>query len=87
MKFDPPLTQGTLVKRYKRFLADIVLQDGPELTVHCPNTGSMKNCNEAGSTVWISDSGNPKRKYRHTWELVSVGNGAIAGINTGRANG
>ncbi|HAU14820.1 MAG: DNA/RNA nuclease SfsA [Pseudomonadales bacterium] len=87
MKFDPPLTQGTLVKRYKRFLADIVLQDGTELTVHCPNTGSMKNCNEAGSTVWISDSGNPKRKYRHTWELVSVGNGAIAGINTGRANG
>ncbi|MEE2729552.1 MAG: DNA/RNA nuclease SfsA [Pseudomonadota bacterium] len=90
MKFDPPLQQGTLVKRYKRFLADITLADGGELTLHCPNTGSMKNCNDPGSTVWFSDSGNPKRKYRHTWELVTVGKGAeqaLAGINTGRANG
>lgn len=86
MKFDPPLMQGTLVKRYKRFLADITLEDGTELTLHCPNTGSMKNCNAAGSAVWYSDSGNPKRKYRHTWELVAVGEGAVAGINTGRAN-
>lgn len=88
MKFDPPLMQGTLIKRYKRFLADITLPDGSELTLHCPNTGSMKNCAEPGSTVWFSDSGNPKRKYRHTWEIVSVGAGeqALAGINTGRAN-
>lgn len=86
MKFDPPLMQGTLIKRYKRFLADITLPDGSELTLHCPNTGSMKNCNEPGSAVWFSDSGNPKRKYRHTWEIVSVGEQGLAGINTGRAN-
>lgn len=86
MKFDPPLMQGTLIKRYKRFLADVSLPDGSELTLHCPNTGSMKNCAEPGRAVWYSDSGNPKRKYRHTWELVSVGADAIAGINTGRAN-
>lgn len=87
MKFDAPLIQGVLIKRYKRFLADITLADGSELTVHCPNTGSMKNCAEPGSAVWLSDSGNTKRKYRHTWEMVSVGDGAVAGINTGRANG
>lgn len=87
MKLNPPLQQGTLIKRYKRFMADISLPDGSELTLHCPNTGSMKNCAEPGSAVWFSDSGNPKRKYRLTWELVAVGNGAIAGINTGRANG
>ncbi|MBA53876.1 MAG: DNA/RNA nuclease SfsA [Pseudomonadales bacterium] len=86
MKFDPPLIQGTLIKRYKRFLADIRLPDGSELTLHCPNTGSMKNCNEPGSKVWFSDSENPKRKYRHTWEIVAVGENALAGINTGRAN-
>lgn len=86
MKFDPPLMQGTLIKRYKRFMADITLADGSQLTLHCPNTGSMKNCNEPGSAVWFSDSGNPKRKYRHSWELVAVGNNAVAGINTGRAN-
>ncbi|MCP5017477.1 MAG: DNA/RNA nuclease SfsA [Ketobacter sp.] len=87
MKFDAPLIQGVLIKRYKRFLADITLADGSQLTVHCPNTGSMKNCAEPGSAVWLSDSGNPKRKYRYTWEMVSVGDGAVAGINTGRANG
>ncbi|MGC1509987.1 DNA/RNA nuclease SfsA [Ketobacter sp.] len=86
MKFEPPFQQGTLIKRYKRFLADITLDDGSELTLHCPNTGSMKNCATPGSAVWFSDSGNPKRKYRHTWELVDVGGGAVAGINTGRAN-
>jgi sugar fermentation stimulation protein A len=86
MKFDPPLMQGTLIKRYKRFLADVALADGSEFTLHCPNTGSMKNCNQPGSRVWYSDSGNPKRKYRHTWEMVSVEGDAIAGINTGRAN-
>jgi len=86
MKFDPPLQQGTLIQRYKRFLADVTLADGSALTLHCPNTGSMKNCNTPGSAVWFSDSGNPKRKYRHTWEMVAVSNGAVAGINTGRAN-
>lgn len=88
MKFTPALTKGTLIKRYKRFLADVELSDGEVITIHCPNTGSMKNCNEPGSSVWFSDSGNPKRKYRHTWEIVSVGGAGqfLAGINTGLAN-
>lgn len=86
MQFDPPLQSGILIKRYKRFLADVKLEDGSDITVHCPNTGSMKNCAEPGSRVWFSDSGNDKRKYRHTWELIQVQGDAIAGINTGRAN-
>lgn len=88
MKFDPVLSSGTLIKRYKRFLADIELPGGEIITIHCPNTGSMKNCNEPGSAVLFSDSGNPKRKYRHTWEAVAVGDGGVhwAGINTGLAN-
>lgn len=86
MQFDPPFQSGVLIQRYKRFMADVRLDDGTELTLHCPNTGSMKNCAEPGSRVWFSDSGNDKRKYRHTWELVAVQHGAIAGINTGRAN-
>ena len=88
MKFDPPLLTGKLISRYKRFMADIELPSGEILTIHCPNTGSMLNCKEPGSQVWFSDSGNPKRKYRHTWEVVAVGkDGACrAGINTGRAN-
>lgn|SRR5690606_12116713 len=86
MQFEPPLQSGILIKRYKRFLADVQLEDGSDITLHCPNTGSMKNCAEPGSRVWFSDSGNDKRKYRHTWELVQVQDNAIAGINTGRAN-
>lgn len=88
MKFDPPLSTGTLIKRYKRFMADVELPSGEVITLHCPNTGSMLNCNQPGSAVWFSDSGNPKRKYRHTWEQVAVGeNGEYrAGINTGLAN-
>ena len=88
MKFEPALSRGTLIKRYKRFLADVELASGELITIHCPNTGSMKNCNDPGSAVWFSDSGNPKRKYRHTWEIVSVGpeGNFMAGINTGLAN-
>jgi len=86
MKFSPPLSSGVLIRRYKRFLADVSLDDGTEITIHCPNTGSMKNCNDPESHVWFSDSGNPKRKYRHTWEIVAVDDGELAGINTGLAN-
>ncbi|PIE20801.1 MAG: DNA/RNA nuclease SfsA [Neptuniibacter caesariensis] len=80
------LTEARLIQRYKRFLADVRLQDGQELTVHCPNTGSMKNCAAADSRVWIQDSGNAKRKYRFGWELVEVEGQYLACINTGRAN-
>lgn len=85
MKLDNML-EGLLIKRYKRFLADIDLGNGRELTVHCPNTGSMKNCAEPGSRVWIQDSGNLKRKYVYGWELVEVEGRYLACINTGRAN-
>ncbi|MCP4597708.1 DNA/RNA nuclease SfsA [Neptuniibacter sp.] len=80
------LLKGKLVKRYKRFLADVILDDGSEVTAHCPNTGSMKNCAEPGSRVWLQDSGNPKRKYPLGWELVEVEGRYLACINTGLAN-
>lgn len=81
------LAEGKLLRRYKRFLADVELADGSTLTLHCPNTGSMKNCQSPGSRVWFSTSDNPKRKYPHTWELVENPDAALVGINTGRANG
>ena len=70
MIFDPPLQQARLIKRYKRFLADVVLADGSEATLHCPNTGSMTRCQGADWRVWHSNSGNPKRKYPCTWQIV-----------------
>ncbi|MDF1779879.1 MAG: DNA/RNA nuclease SfsA [Alcanivoracaceae bacterium] len=86
MKFDPPLQQATLLRRYKRFLADVRTADGTEMTIHCPNTGSMKNCAPSGARVLYSDSGNPARKYRHTLEAVQVAHGYWAGVNTTRTN-
>ena len=80
------LIPGKLIKRYKRFLADVQLEDGQEVTAHCPNTGSMKNCAEPGSRVWLKDSRNLKRKYPLGWELVEVEGRYLASINTGRAN-
>ena len=81
----PPLTLGTLIKRYKRFLADVVLENGSTVTVHCPNSGSMKGCATPGSRVHISRSANLVRKYPFTWELVEA-DGFWAGINTGLPN-
>jgi sugar fermentation stimulation protein A len=81
----PALYPGTLVKRYKRFLADIVLEDGTTVTVHCPNSGSMRGCADPGSRVYISRSSNPGRKFPFTWELVES-DGFWAGINTGLPN-
>ncbi|MFK7865230.1 MAG: DNA/RNA nuclease SfsA [Pseudohongiellaceae bacterium] len=80
------LQKGALVKRYKRFLADIKTGSGKLITIHCPNTGAMTNCQEQGSEVWYSTSENPKRKYPHTWEVVVDAKGAKIGINTGLAN-
>ena len=85
MKFDSPLLFGRLIKRYKRFLADVELEDGSVITAHCPNTGRMTTCAEPGWRVALSDSRNPKRKYRFTWELVHNGRCWIC-VNTGRAN-
>lgn len=86
MKFSPPLARARLIKRYKRFMADVELPGGQVITLHCPNTGSMKNCLVPGSDCWYSDSGNPKRKYPCTWEIATTPGRGKAGINTGRAN-
>lgn len=86
MQFNPPLQSAILIKRYKRFLADVVPPDGRELTLHCPNTGAMTGCATPGDTVWYSTSDNPKRKYAHTWELTQTQRGAIICVNTLRAN-
>jgi sugar fermentation stimulation protein A len=85
MKY-PELLPGRLIKRYKRFLADVELESGEIVTAHCPNTGSMRNCCDPGSRVWLLDSDNPKRKLRYTWELVEVEGQYLACINTNRAN-
>jgi sugar fermentation stimulation protein A len=85
MNFEQPMIFGRLIKRYKRFLADVKLNDGSVITAHCPNTGRMTTCAEPGWRVALSDSHNPKRKYRHTWELVHNGDCWIC-VNTGRAN-
>ncbi|MEH6499437.1 MAG: DNA/RNA nuclease SfsA [Pseudoalteromonas distincta] len=84
--FEPALLPGVLLRRYKRFLADIVLDDGRELVLHCPNTGSMKNCAEPGSRVWVDIQHKPGRKLPGTWELVEVAPGQIACIHSARAN-
>ncbi|MCK9563263.1 MAG: DNA/RNA nuclease SfsA [Bacteroidales bacterium] len=86
MKFDPPFEQGTLLRRYKRFLADVELPHGEVLTVHCPNTGSMKNCVVPGAPCWFSRNDNPKRKLPGTLEITTTPLGWLAGVNTGRAN-
>lgn len=84
MKFRGPLAEGRLLRRYKRFLADVQLGDCV-VTAACPNTGSMMGCCEPGSRVWLSESESASRKYRHTWEIVEAG-GVMVGINTGLPN-
>lgn len=77
----PPLIKGTLLKRYKRFLADVKLQDGTVVTAHCPNTGSMQGCSEPGRPVYLSSHDNPKRKLKYTWELIEMPT-SLVGVNT-----
>ena len=96
MQFDQSLIRARLLRRYKRFLADVEFEAGGAgtsesgpVTIHCPNPGSMLGLAEPGLTVWLSRSDNPKRKYAYTWELVALGEGAArthVGINTGHPN-
>lgn len=86
MRFESPLAEVRLLRRYKRFLADMEFPDGQRLTVHCPNTGAMLGCDRPGSRAWLSLAANPARKYRWTWELVEAEAGVLVGIHTGRSN-
>ena len=85
MKFNPPLISATLLKRYKRFLADVRFDDGTEATAHCANPGSMMGLAEPGATVWLSKSDNPKRKLAWSWELIDD-ESSLVGVHTGKAN-
>ena len=89
MKFNQSLISGTLLRRHSRFLADVKLMSGEEITAHTANTGSMMGCQEPGSTVWLSVSDNPKRKYAYTWEIIEAATEAgktMIGINTMLSN-
>lgn len=85
MKFINPLIHGRLVKRYKRFLADVTLDDGTVVTAHCTNSGSMKSCLEDDAEVWLTPVNDPKRKTRFTWEMIRI-DGDWVGINTSNPN-
>lgn len=86
MKFQPPLRPATLIRRYKRFLADVELPDGEVITVHTPNTGAMTGCSEPGSTVWLRDAASSARKYRYSWEMTENLAGVKVGVHTGITN-
>lgn len=85
MRFHAPLIEGVLIKRHKRFLAEIKLATGEDVTAHCANSGSMLSVREPGARVWVSPAANPERKLRYTWEIIEV-NGAMVGINTSHPN-
>lgn len=85
VRFEAPLIRGTLIRRYKRFLADVALEDGQTVTAHCPNPGSMLSVDVPGAEVWLSPAPDPRRKLAFTWELIRLGD-VLVGINTGRPN-
>jgi sugar fermentation stimulation protein A len=85
MHFHAPLIPGKLIQRYKRFLADIELDDGTLITAHVANPGSMLGMKDPGMRVWVSPASNPKRKLKFSWELAEI-EGALINVNTGHPN-
>ncbi|OAN53156.1 sugar fermentation stimulation protein SfsA [Paramagnetospirillum marisnigri] len=85
MRFTHPLTHAVLIRRYKRFLADVRLDDGSEVTAHVANSGAMLGTAEPGMTVWLSPASNPDRKLKWNWEMVEV-DGHLVGVNTAHPN-
>jgi sugar fermentation stimulation protein A len=86
MIFNLPLKKATLIKRYKRFLADVILQDGTETTIYCANTGAMTGCATPGDIIFYSVSDNTKRKYQYTWEFTLTEANHLICVNTAKAN-
>ena len=86
MEFKESLIEATLLRRYKRFLADVRLSNGEVITVHTANTGSMLGCAAAGSRVWLSRSANTARKYPCSWEISETAAGVLVGVNTALPN-
>lgn len=85
MQFSAPLVRGTLVQRYKRFLADVALENGETVTAHCANPGSMIGLKTPGAEVWLSPNQNPKAKLDWRWELIRV-DGHLVGVSTAHPN-
>jgi sugar fermentation stimulation protein A len=86
MRFPTPLIPGTLIRRYKRFLADVALDDGAEVTVHCPNPGAMLGLANPGMRVWLEPNDDPRKKLNYGWRLAALPAGHLAVIDTGIAN-
>ncbi|MGM0583149.1 MAG: DNA/RNA nuclease SfsA [Pseudomonadota bacterium] len=86
MRFHRPLVRGVLLRRYKRFLADVTLEDGREVVAHCPNPGAMTGLAAPGEAVWLEPAADPRRKLRWSWRLVELAGGGWAGIDTALPN-